>query len=901
VSETSHDPTPENCPPADDSLARLLKVAFVEDMEPSTLDRRAAGGAPEPLDPPGPSRRYEILEQIGGGGMGVVFKAFDRHLGRFLAIKILRERHCQNEAVVRHFLAEARVGARLQHPGLVPVHDLGRFPDGRPFLTMKIVQGQTLADLLQARADLAENLARWLTVFRQVCQTVAYAHAQGVVHRDLKPANIMVGRFGEVVDWGLAKVLPGANVGQDSADRGAGSSGGAGGSDPHSEAGSVKGTPAYMAPEQARGDGAIDQRCDVFGLGAILCEILTGRPPYVAETREAVRRQAKEGDLGSAFARLDACGADPELRDLAKRCLASRPEDRPPNAEAVAEAFAAYRASVQRRLRQAELASAAAEATAAKERQARRLWAALTAALMALALVGGVGAFWILQLKEDRAADVARETDEYLEKAVGFLSQPEGRNVEDALREAVKAEELVNRGGARAETRQRVRDFLADLRLLQALVAIPVHGNYRAGGDDHAEVFRERGFDVGDLKPEDWVRRISSRPPVIAEELAFALDEWALRLRTARPDDPRWHRLLEVAGRVDPDSSRNIFRDFLGRKEPDGSRFGSTDAAFLLRAAHAHHRQPAATPLLLDPRLPDYHYVAKGEVKGTIKSAGSDTMRRLLWRWIGDFQDLHPGATAQVKSLGSETAVPALLRDDADFGPMSRAMRPEEIEQFERKFRYKPTELLTAFDGVAIYVHKDNPIKGLTLRQVDAIFSVTRLGGAAREARTWGELGLTGEWADKPIRLYGRNPASGTYAFFKERALFRSEYKATVKQQPGSSAVIRGVAGDRYAIGYSGIGYKTADVRVVPLAEGDDPAQGVEPVAVKVYTGEYPLARPLYLCVNYQPRSTLDPLRGEFIRFVFSKEGQREVCLAGYFPVTGTLAQKALRSVGLTP
>jgi phosphate transport system substrate-binding protein len=198
---------------------------------------------------------------------------------------------------------------------------------------------------------------------------------------------------------------------------------------------------------------------------------------------------------------------------------------------------------------------------------------------------------------------------------------------------------------------------------------------------------------------------------------------------------------------------------------------------------------------------------------------------------------------------------------------------------------------------LAVYVHKDNPINGLTFQQVDAIFSKTRKGGFDKDIRTWGDLGLTGEWANQPISLYGRNSASGTYGYFKEHALFNGDYKDSVKEQPGSSSVVQGVASDKYAIGYSGIGYVTADVRPVPLARNDKSAP-VAASADQAYTGEYPLARFLYLYVNAKPKTGLDPLRREFVRYVFSKQGQQDVVKDGYYPVTSSMAQEALGKVG---
>jgi len=306
--------------------------------------------------------------------------------------------------------------------------------------------------------------------------------------------------------------------------------------------------------------------------------------------------------------------------------------------------------------------------------------------------------------------------------------------------------------------------------------------------------------------------------------------------------------------------------------------------------------RPINAQVKVDPKLPDYKPV--GGVSGNLKSIGSDTMNNLMALWAEGFHKIYPNIEVEIEGKGSTTAPPALIAGTAHFGPMSRPMKEAEINKFQAKFGYKPTALATSIDMLAVYVHKDNPIKSLTLQQVDAIFSSTRKGGYQQEIRTWGDLGLTGEWADKPISLYGRNSASGTYGFLKEHVLLNGDYKDSVKEQPGSSSVVQGVASDKYAMGYSGIGYKTADVRAVPLAKSAK-AKAIAAEPENAYTGEYPLARFLYIYVNYKPQSQLDPLRREFIKYIFSKQGQKDVVKDGYFPITSRIAAKALSSVGI--
>ena len=305
---------------------------------------------------------------------------------------------------------------------------------------------------------------------------------------------------------------------------------------------------------------------------------------------------------------------------------------------------------------------------------------------------------------------------------------------------------------------------------------------------------------------------------------------------------------------------------------------------------------PVQAQVTVDPKIPRYKPVAG--VSGNMKSIGSDTMNNLMALWAEGFHRFYPNVQVEVEGKGSTTAPPALISGTAHFGPMSRPMKQAEIDRFEERFGYKPTGLPTSIDMLAVYVHKDNPIPSLTMQQVDAIFSRTRKAGYQKDIKTWGDLGLTGEWADKPISLYGRNSASGTYGYFKEHALLNGDYKDAVKEQPGSSSVVQGVASDRYAIGYSGIGYKTADVRAVPLARNAKAKPiGAEPE--NAYKGQYSMARFLYIYVNYKPKGELDPLRREFIKYVFSQEGQQDVIKDGYFPITGTIAAKALKSVGL--
>ena len=304
-----------------------------------------------------------------------------------------------------------------------------------------------------------------------------------------------------------------------------------------------------------------------------------------------------------------------------------------------------------------------------------------------------------------------------------------------------------------------------------------------------------------------------------------------------------------------------------------------------------------AQKVKVDPRYPDYKPVEG--VSGTIKSVGSDTMNNLVALWGEAFLKFYPNVKIEIEGKGSSTAPPALISGASTFGPMSRRMKSKEIDAFQKKFGYKPSFVRTAIDMLAVYVNKDNPIvkRGLTLPELDAIFSKTRKSGYPMNITTWGQLGLKGEWAAKPISIYGRNSASGTYGYFKKHALYKGDYKDSVKEQPGSSSVVQAVASDRYAIGYSGIGYKTADVAVVPLV----PGPGAKPVpAHPGRVSDYPLSRFLRIYLNVKPGASLDPLRREFLKLVFSRQGQEVVIKDGYLPVSPLVAARDLGKLRIT-
>ena len=596
------------------------------DSGPEPPARPGSDAMPAPADRGGPLQHpgRDRPRRHGGGAQGR-----DADLGRDLAVKVLLERHRDDPELVRRFVEEAQIAGQLQHPGIVPVYRLGAFADRRPYFTMKLVKGRTLAEILRDRPGPGHDLPQLLSIFLQVAQTIAYAHARGVIHRDLKPSNVMVGAFGEVqvMDWGLAKVLPRggavddatagrrddsgtviatARVGEDEGDR--------------SRAGSVLGTPAYMAPEQARGEvDRLDERCDVFALGSILCEVLTGEPVFSGRTSGEIQRKAARGETAEALTRLRACGADPGLLGLAEDCLASEVEDRPRDAGAVAERLSAHLAGVQDRLRAAELARAAevartqeavksaeaAEARARAERQtaeeavarakaerrARRLTAALAACVVALVALGSGGFAWSQRQRAERRARATAAVDAALAEAARLAGEartvPGGASTRwaEAVAQARRADDLARQGevdvavrrraaeavaragreraeadrlARRAEERRGLLDRLAEARTRQA-------GSFGSDFDDgdtsaveeaYADAFRLAGLDP-EGRPAEAGAAIRAFPPDEARAAAAALDDWASIRRTSAGDAAR---LIEAARAADPDPWRNALR-----------------------------------------------------------------------------------------------------------------------------------------------------------------------------------------------------------------------------------------------------------------------------------------------------------------------------------------------------
>ncbi len=584
----------------DESLGPVPRVLLREGA--ASNEERPAIASTEALPVTvGDLGRYQLHGEIARGGMGVILKGRDVDLGRDVAVKILLERHLESPELIRRFVEEAQIGGQLQHPAIVPVYELGRLADARLYIAMKLIRGRTLAELLEGRIDAATNRAQHLATFEQVCQAVGYAHSCGVIHRDLKPSNVMVGSFGEVqvMDWGLAKVLDRGGIADEERLRRFQIDGALvktlrSGSTAHdSDAGTVFGTPAYMAPEQARGQlDTLDERADVFGLGAILCEILTGLPPYAGSAPNEVFRKATNAELVEAMDRLDACTAEVELVALAKSCLAPAPRDRPRDAGVVVSALNAHLSGVEERLKVAELARVRAESRAAGERKRRLLVAGLATSLVALTILGGGGGFWLTWQRQARIEATDRDAGSALGDTLLLLGRARAATEDDlapwaeVTQASKRAQSLLARPEISPELRQKIVDLTAivatereqsdarskDRRMSRKLVAIhsdlAQHTDYVRADREYAAAFKEYGLEWDRLGLPEAGSRIAASP--IAAEIVDALDQWAFVRRIAYPWGPsRFHQLLAIARAADPDPWRCRLRDALQLEAKD--------------------------------------------------------------------------------------------------------------------------------------------------------------------------------------------------------------------------------------------------------------------------------------------------------------------------------------------
>ena len=532
-----------------DYLESFLSSAF-GDLEDSESTSTLGAGPIEPT--PEWIGRYRVIEPVGEGGIGVVYRVEDDDLGRDLAAKVLRQSRAGDAELRRRFIEEARTCSRLQHPGVVPIHEISETEDGRPFFTMKLVAGKTLDAWIAGRAEGGPS-RRDLELFERLCQTIAFVHSHRVVHGDLKPQNVMVGEFGElqVMDWGFARSLD-LDEGEEPARP------------------RVIGTPAYMAPEQAQGDARrVTTRTDVFGLGAILCQLLTGEPPHVGETKADVMRAASAGEMRVARQRLTGCGADETLIQLAVTCLEPDPVNRPADAAAVAEVVTHHLAERAARARALELEAAEARAVAAQERRNRRLAIALTGTVAISAVAVAAGLVWFERDRSQRRAVAERQLSAAEERARMLRDQGAWAEVRAAASELIaysQSPDLPPPTIERAEFFS--RELLAqadaatlDAKLVESLADLRTHlGDDRSAQQldrSFATIFRERSIDV-DGDPEvaaDRLRGSRLRGPLIE-----ALDEWIHHRRRARDDDS-WRQLVDIANRADDDPWRTALRE----------------------------------------------------------------------------------------------------------------------------------------------------------------------------------------------------------------------------------------------------------------------------------------------------------------------------------------------------
>jgi serine/threonine-protein kinase len=573
----------------DSALTRLAPEMRPSEQPP--LLRDVGGGRAPVLTPaPGVRGRYQVVGEVARGGIGVILKGRDVDLGRDVALKTLQDELADDPVHVQRLVEEAQIGGQLQHPGIVPVYELGVDLDARPYFAMKLVQGKTLASLLTERWDRPADSARFLAIFGSVCQAVAYAHARGVIHRDLKPANVMVGDFGEVlvVDWGMGKVLRQGGVADESRARGPRADDAgvktrrSSGEGTPSVVGSMMGTPTYMSPEQARGEiDDLDERTDVFALGGILCEILTGSPPYAGSLVEILRRAA-EGDVSEARERLARSGADATLVALASECLAVAPQERPRDAGRVAARIAAYTASLEEKRRQAEAEAARASLRAEEERKRRRLSVALAACVLGLVLVGGGAWYWRESDQRRRSESVRGEVGAALEetarsRALAGAEPSDLRRWFDAVAASRRAEVLARSPDAEPAVRDHAREVLREVeaesaaaeaavrkaeagRSLQARLeevrqSRGVHFDTERAVREYRDALRERGVDPENEDVAALAERVAASPARSA--IVLALSEWRRFERALRHPTDRLDAVLDV---VDADPLRRRLR-----------------------------------------------------------------------------------------------------------------------------------------------------------------------------------------------------------------------------------------------------------------------------------------------------------------------------------------------------
>jgi len=728
------------------SIPRVLLPDTANDDAGVAIIKPSSGEIPAPGER---GDRYQLFGEIARGGMGAVLKGRDPDLGRDLAVKVLLESHQDKPELVRRFVEEAQIGGQLQHPGIVPVYELGAFADRRPYFTMKLVKGRTLSALLAERAGRGspdparslteglppahDDLPRFLSIFEAIGQTMAYAHARSVIHRDLKPSNVMVGSFGEVqvMDWGLAKVLKEGGVADEppvepAPEKSVIATVRSGSDVDRSEAGSVLGTPAYMAPEQAAGEvERVDRRADVFGLGSILCEILTGQPAYTGRSSMEILRKAMRGDTADALARLDGCAAEAELIALARDCLAVEPEDRPRDAGLVAERIRAYLAGVQARVQEAERERAVAVARAIEERRRRKLQLGLAASVLALMTLGGLSTTYYLQQRQARATAIDRVVGQAVTLREQAVAHPDDLSRWQVALAAVEQAEAGGDASARdrllalrtevqagLDAGQRDRTLLA--RVIDIRSAEADDGDGSATEAAYSDAFREAGIDLATLPPAEAGAKIRARPPSVALALAGAIDNWASIRRARRADAAGSVRLNEAARAADPDPWRNELRAALDQSD---------------KAARLAGLQALAKTAKFD----ELGAISLNLLGSGLNDAGDSARAESVLRTA---QQRHPGDVWVNYALGWVLAKLSRRDECIRFYTVARAIRPETAHELAHALQRRGDS------DEALAVFRD--LKGL--RPGNA-WHLTCLGAALKEKGLVREAGETLEAA----------------------------------------------------------------------------------------------------------------------------------------------------------
>ncbi len=819
--QPSADRTPESPASVFEALAKIGDVKSRIVLEPQ--------GDPQPqADVPqhDSEGRYIVLGEIARGGVGVVMRSRDVDLGRDVAMKVLRDEFAENEDVLQRFIEEAQIGGQLQHPGIVPVYEMGLTKAGRPYFTMKLVKGETLAALLQerksepdARDSRIGGRLHLLHVFESVCETMAYAHSRGVVHRDLKPSNIMVGSFGQVlvVDWGLAKVKTRGGVADEreakksmqpltviATVRSGSDSGG-------SMVGSVMGTPGYMPPEQARGDVEnMNERSDVFALGAILCEILTGKPPYVGTDREMII-QAARAQLDGARERLHACGAEEALVSLADACLSPAPMSRPRDAGDVLAELAKHFASIETRAQLARRSATAAQIRAAEARRGRRLTTSIAATVVGVVLVAGASGVWQLGERESRRATTRANVRAVMDEAEQVSGRAqiddETQAWDEAELAARRAMRLAVAGEADDETRaaaaalhakieesraaaRRAEDSIEQrMRLIRRLNALRMDAwtlDPRDAAERYAAAFGEYGVDPDALGRAEVISRIRDAGPQLSVRLATAMDAWAAARRRAGLSD-------------------GVYRDIARSADDDPWRTGLRDATSI-----EDLRELAAAPDLAQLPLESLSTLASSLAEAGDVDGAADVAATIL---VGHPGDLWAHSQYAIWLVSGRAARP---EDAIEHSAVAVALRPDVAEAWANH----AWVLVSAGDyydaraacAEAIRIDPENPLARALLGHADGLIGDRDTGVVHLEEAIVQkpELAIARSWLGRLLAKMGREDAA------------RAQFEEAVRLEPRSARALRDLARFLFETGRFGQGLRAwersvaADPRYLP-------------------------------------------------------------------------------------